>query len=95
MLSPTVALAQRAPAAAAAPQAGRYTTAETEIGKLLDDPAARAVLDKDLPGLTSNGQIEMARGMTLRAIQAFVPAVLTEAALAQVDADFAKLPANK
>jgi para-nitrobenzyl esterase len=98
LLLPRMALAQATPppALGAAPsQPDRYTTAGTEIGKLLDDPAARAVLDKDVPGLTANGQIEMARGMTLRAIQSFVPDTLTDAVLSQVDADLAKLSVQK
>jgi para-nitrobenzyl esterase len=97
LLSPTMALAQSSAVSpsAASSQAAGYTTAGTEIGKLLDDPAARAVLDKDVPGLTGNGQIEMARGMTLRAIQPFVPDTLTDAVLSQVDADLAKLRARQ
>ena len=49
-LSPAATFAQTAPAPAAA--APVYTTADTDIGTLLDDPAAKAILDKHLPGNT-------------------------------------------
>lgn len=88
------ALAQTAPAAnAAAPGAAKakYTTNDTEIGTLLDDPAAKAILEKIVPGMTTNDQIDMARAMTLKAIQQYAADQLTDAKLAQIDAEFAKL----
>jgi para-nitrobenzyl esterase len=69
----------------------KYTTAETDIGTLLDDPAAKAIIDKYIPGMTSNEQIEMARSMTLKTIQTYAPDDVTDARLAQIDADLAKL----
>jgi len=82
-----------APAAAtpAVPATPKYTTADTEIGTLLDDPAARAILDKLVPEMTSNDQIDMARAMTLKSIQAYAPDDLTDELLAKIDAEFAKL----
>jgi hypothetical protein len=76
-----------APAAAA-----KYSTSQTTIGTLLDDPAARAVLDKYLPSVSHGDQIDMARSMTLKDIQQFAPDVITDQVLAQVDAELAKLP---
>ncbi|MBU6392969.1 MAG: hypothetical protein KGQ75_00185 [Sphingomonadales bacterium] len=87
-----------APAAAPAPAATPapaskplYTTADTEIGTLLDDPAAKAVLDRLVPGMTTNDQIDMARSMTLKSIQQYAPEQLSDAKLAELDAEFAKL----
>lgn len=80
----------QAPAAPA-----HYNTNDTELGTLLDDPAAKAVLDKDVPGLTSNDQVDMARAMTLKAMQQYAPDTLTDATLAKVDADLSKLPPKK
>lgn len=85
MVAGPVVQAQTAPAKA------KYTTSDTEIGTLLDDPAARAILDKAIPGMTSNDQIDMARSMTLKAIQPFAADQITDAKLAQIDAEFAKL----
>lgn len=79
-----------APTTAPAPKA-KYSTAETDIGTLLDDPAAKAIIDKYIPGMTSNEQIEMARSMTLKAIQTYAPDDVTDERLAKIDAEFANL----
>ena len=89
-LAPATAFAQ-APAPAPAP-AKSYTTADTPIGTLLDDPAAKAVVEKHLPQLMSGGQIDQARPLTLKAIQQYAPEVFTDKLLADIDADLAKLP---
>lgn len=67
-----------------------YSTAETDLGTLMDDPAARAVLDKHIPKITGSGQIDMARSLTLKGLQQYAPDI-TDAVLAQIDADLAQL----
>jgi hypothetical protein len=84
--------ADPAPAAA---KTAHYSTSETDIGTLLDDPAARAVLDKHIPGFSTQDQIDMARSMTLRAVQQYAPDKYTDKVLAEIDADLAKLPVKK
>ena len=91
LVSPAVA-ADPVPAAAAKPA---YTTTDTDIGTLIDTPATRAILDKIMPGFTSNEQVSMARPMTLRAIQQYAPDQITVAKLDAIDAELAKLPAPK
>ena len=88
----TVAIAQAPAAPAAAPA---YSTSETSIGDLLDNPATKAVVDKHLPGFAGNPQIDMARGMTLKQIQQFAGDAITDDALVKIDADLAKVPAKK
>jgi hypothetical protein len=80
--------------AATAPAAPAYSTSESSIGTLLDNPATKAVLEKHVPALVGNAQIEMARGMTLKAIQAFAGDTLSDAKLAEIEADLAKIPAK-
>lgn len=93
LLAPaTLAHAQSTPTPAAA--AGHYSTSTTEIGTLLDDPAAKALIEKNIPGMTTNDQIDMARAMTLKDIQQYSPDQVTDKVLAALDADFAKLPAK-
>ncbi|KPF91879.1 hypothetical protein IP81_07365 [Novosphingobium sp. AAP83] len=92
---PQVASAQSSPAAPSgttpiAPAPAPFSVEDTDIGTLLDDPAAKAILDKHLPGFTDNPQIEMARTMTLKAIQQFVPDKITDQALVDIRAEFAK-----
>lgn len=86
-----------APAAAIAqdPAAKPYTTAETTIGTLLDDPAAKAILAKFIPQLVEGGQSDQARPLTLKAVQQYAPDVFTDKLLADIDAELAKLPPKK
>ena len=90
----TASLSAPAFAADAAAAAG-YTTAETSIGALMDDPAAKAVIDKHLPGFSGNPQIEMARGMTIKQVQQFAPDMIKDEILAKIDADLASVPVKK
>jgi hypothetical protein len=93
-LPATSTLAQTASKSAPAAPA-RYSTSDTDIGTLLDDPAARAVLDKYLPSVSHGDQIDLARSMTLKDIQQYAPDMITDQVLAEVDADLAKLPVKK
>jgi hypothetical protein len=90
----TVALAAPDAPPATAPAAPHYTTADTTIGDLLADPAAKAIIDKHIPGLSDNPSIAMASGMTLRVIQPMAADKITEKMLDDIDADLAKLPAK-
>ncbi|MET0180279.1 MAG: cytochrome P450 [Novosphingobium sp.] len=73
---------------------GRFSVASSTIGDLLADPTASAVLDKHFPGIAADPRIAMAKGMTLRTVQAFAREQFTDAALEQVEADLASLPAR-
>jgi len=86
-------LATAAPGAgvAQAQTAVTYSTAETPIGDLLDNPKTKDILARYLPEVASSDQIDMARGMTLQMIQQYAPDDITDAKLAQIDADLAKL----
>ncbi len=94
MLAPLAASPVLADTAASAPKAA-YTTSDTDLGTLLDNPATKAVLVKDLPELVANPQIDMARSMTLKQMQAYAGDKLTDAKLAEVDVDLSKVPAAK
>jgi para-nitrobenzyl esterase len=85
----------RAETPAAAASAPVYSSAATTIGALLDNPEARAILDKYMPGFSTQPQIEMARPMTLTAVQAYAPDMITADVLAKIDADLAKLKSAK
>lgn len=72
-----------------------YSTAKTPLGTLLDDPAAKAVVAKYLADLVASPRIAPARGMTLKSLQTFASDTITDTALAEIDADLAKLPPKK
>lgn len=83
-------LATVVPAGAFA-QGKPMTTAETTIGALIENPASKAVLDKHLPGFSTNEQLAQARSITLKALQQYMGAQLTDKVLADIDADLAKI----
>lgn len=85
-VAPPAPEVRRAPAVA-------HSTAKSKIGDLLKDPATKAVLDKHLPGVSSDKRIGMAKAMTLRSIQAFAKDQFTNEVLDAIDADLAKLAA--
>jgi hypothetical protein len=93
MLLASPAYAQAPAANAAAPE--HYTTTDTPVGDILDDPAAKAVLDKYAPQVSKGDQIDQGRGMTLASMQQYAPDILTDKVLAEIDTAFAKLPVKK
>jgi cytochrome P450 len=82
----------KAPSPGTTASAARYSTADTKIGALLADPAAKAVIDKYFPGVSSDKRIAMAKGLTLRAVQRFAPDKFTTEALDAADAELKPLP---
>lgn len=89
----TGAAAPAAVAAAAAP-AAKFSITETLIGDLLDNPETKAILTKHVAELVANPQVDMARGMTLKQVQTYAGDALTDAKLADIQADLEKLPAK-
>jgi len=98
-LATVPALAAEAAAKSAAKQAApaaatTYTTEDTDIGSLLDDPAAAEIIDKHVPGFSTNPETELARGMTLKQVQPYAADTFTDELLKAIDADFAALAAK-
>lgn len=91
--------AARAPAAAPAPAAASasgYSVSTTLVGKMLDDPAANAVLKKMIPTVYANEMFQtMGREITLKDIQQYEPEALSDANLAKLQAELDKLPAKR
>ena len=109
MMACGFALAMTAPLANAAPTpatpavtpAGKvYSINTTQLGTLLGDPAAKAVLMKHIPEVITRmgDNLEQAQGMTLKemqdALKAYAPDVLSDQKLAAIDLDLAKIPAK-
>lgn len=66
--------------------------ADTKMGALLDDPAAKEVLLKFLPEIgTAGPMLNMARGMTLRAISGFPQAKISPEKLQAIVTELEKL----
>jgi len=81
-------------ASAAFAQQATYSVQDTQVGTLLDDPASAAILERHMPGFTTNDKIAAARGFTLASLQAFVPSI-TDKTLAEIDKDLKNLPPKK
>jgi hypothetical protein len=81
------ASAQMAPAAPA-PAAGALTT-DTPIETIVADPAGKAVLDKDAPGLTTHPMYEQFKSMSLKELAPMSQGKIDDAALAKINADLA------
>ena len=84
-----------APALAQAAQPAHYSVTDTLVGKLIDDPAAAAILEKLIPTVWANEMFQsMGRELTLKAIQQY-ETVLSDAKLAEIQAEFDKIPAKE
>jgi hypothetical protein len=64
---------------------------ESKIGDLLANPKAKAVLDKHLPGFSTNPQMAMAKGMSLKMVAPMSGGKITPALLKAVDEDLKKI----
>jgi len=62
-------------------------TINSTLKDLMADPKAKAVLDKQFPGFSSNPQLQMAMGMTLKQIQPFSRGAITDEKLKLVEED--------
>jgi hypothetical protein len=86
----TPALAQSTPV----PRPGHYSVETTLVGKLIDDPAAAAILKRLIPTVWANELFQTSgRDLTLKAIQQF-ETVLSDEKLAEIQAEFDKIPAK-
>jgi hypothetical protein len=71
--------------------AAKPSIESTPIEELAAKPETKAILDKDLPGLTGHPAYEQFKGMTLKQLQPMSQGALTDAQLAQVQTDLNKL----
>ncbi len=74
-----------------APATAAKFSIDTPVQDLYADPAAKAVMDKHLPGLTALPQYDMIKAISLRQLQPYSDGKLTDQLLATVDADLAKV----
>ena len=73
-------------AGGAALAADKLTVDATPIADLAATPETKAILDKDLPGLTAHPAFDQFKGMTLKALQPMSGGVVTDEQLAAVQA---------
>jgi hypothetical protein len=77
-------------ASAWAAEAMKPLTADSTMGELTANPKAKDVLNKYIPEIVANPQMEQAKAMTLRSLQQYAPNI-TDDLLKKIDADLAKI----
>ena len=90
LVAPGAALAQSSDAPAATTINAHYTL-DTPIKDLIADPQAKAVLDKDLPGLSTDENLAKFEDKSLRQLQPLTGGQLTDDLMKQVGGDLAAI----
>ena len=100
LLLPTVASAQTAtpnpaptatPAAPAAAASTAKFSLDTPLATIVADPAAKAVLDKDMPGVSTHAMFEQVKSMSLNQVAPMAGGAITADMLAKTAADLAAI----
>ncbi|MCX6000517.1 MAG: hypothetical protein NTU41_13295 [Chloroflexi bacterium] len=66
-------------------------TIDSKIGELLADPKAKAILEKHMPGISTNPQMAMAKGMSLKVVAPMSGGQITPDKIKAIEADLKKL----
>ena len=90
-LEPALSPDRRADVPAAAPVAGGAFSLDTPIALLIADPRARAILDRDVPGLSEDENLPTIRALSLRELAPLSGGQMTAALLDTVGADLAAI----
>ena len=92
VLAAAPALAQQpAPAPAPAAAAGALSVETTPIETIAANPAGKAALDKNLPGLTTHEAYDQFKAMTLAQVAPMSQGAITPEGLKAVQADLDKI----
>lgn len=81
--------AQTTTAPAPAPVAAAKFTVDTPLETIVADPAAKAVIDANMPGLTTHQMYDAFKGMSLKQLQPMSGGKITDEGLAKVGAALA------
>ena len=89
-LTLTAPLAAQTPVAPAPAAAVKYTI-DTPIETIAADPAGKAVLDANMPGLTTHAMYEQFKAMSLKQLQPMSGGKITDEGLAKIGPALATL----
>jgi len=76
-------------------QSGGSLSLETPVQEIAANPQGKAVLDRDLPGFTTNPNYPVAKLMTLHQLAAMSDGKITPAQLVQLKTDLAAVPPSQ
>ena len=65
-------------------------TIDSKIGELLADPKTKAILEKHMPGISTNPQMAMAKGMSLKVVAPMSGGQITPDKIKAIEADLKK-----
>jgi len=85
------ATAPAAPVATTGAAAATKFTIDTPIEQLIADPAAKAVLEASIPGISSHPSLEQFKALSLTAVQPYSGGAITDAMIAKITADLAAI----
>lgn len=68
-----------------------YSTEKSTVGELFANPQAKAIVEKQFPGISSDIRMTLAKGKTLRELSATNPKGIPAEKLNVIDAELAKL----
>jgi hypothetical protein len=88
------ALAQTPATAPAATAKAPAFSADTPLEAVVAAPAAKAVLDTDLPGVSAHPAFDQFKAMSARQLQPYAQGKITDEQLAKLDTDLKALPAK-
>jgi hypothetical protein len=94
-LSPVSASSSKGTFAVVQANAHAAYSIDTDLGTLLDDPLAKAILQKYIPELLASDQLDLARNMSLKQIQQYAPDKVGEDTLKKIDEELARLNVQK
>jgi hypothetical protein len=83
--------ATTAPAADAATAAAAKFSLDTPIEAIAADPAGKAVLDADFPGMLTHPAYDQFKGMSLTAVQPMSQGAITDEQMAKAKVDLAAI----
>ena len=88
--APAAPVAPVAAASPAAPAAGGYSL-DTPIADLIAEPRAKAILDRDVPGMSDDPNLPKFQALSLRKLAPLSGGQMTPALLAKIAADLAAI----
>jgi hypothetical protein len=88
--APAQPAASTAPAAAAEARPGGFSL-DTPIADLIAEPRAKAILDRDVPGMSDDPNLPKFQALSLRKLAPLSGGQMTPALLAKVGADLAAI----
>ena len=62
-------------------------SSDSKMGEILNNEKGKAILEKHMPGVSTDPRMTMGKGMTLKQIATFIPGQLSAALLQVIDAE--------